>query len=394
MSGQEPVRFVPTLPSLIPTKVVNAAPRYVPFPLSQRSFRYTFSGTAAIAQGLAAMALRPGSKVLCPSYHCGHEIEPFIRAQFQVELYRVQRDLQIDLQDIRDRLKPEVRALLVTHYFGFAQRQLRELYELCRQNGTLLVEDCAHALLSDNPEGNLGRMGDVAIFSFRKTLPVPHGGGFLVNNAELRPPPPPRRPPKLSTLTKAVDLYKKALLQNAGCNHSFLERSGLLLYLPLLQCAAICWRLGIPSRQAWYDPDDEGLEFDNDILWWGMANFCRRLLPGLISPTVKVARCRNWQYLEAKLAEQSRFVPAIRSLLDSTCPLVFPVLVDDRDYWVKRLQAEKIFAAPWWNVGYPKVNWQPFEEARYLNTHMIALPVHQDLSESGLERMANFLLHA
>lgn len=386
----EPVRFVPALPWLCAPRAALDAPR-LPFPFSEARLRYTFSGTAAVYQGVQALGLQPGDEVLCPAYHCGHEIEPFIRKGCQVSLYRVQSNLEIDLDDIRQRLTPGTKALLVTHYFGFAQPALDELKALCLSNGTFLVEDCAHALFSDNAAHTLGRAGDIAIFSFRKTLPLPHGGGLLINNPALALDAPTQTPSGLSTAVKAIDLYKKALLQYGGSRYSLLKRSGLLIWLPLLKLAEIAWRMDFPSRMQWYDPDDEGLDFDSEILSWGMAPYCQRLLPALMSPDIRARRRHHWQQLATALADHPTIRPAFSSLPAETCPLFFPIQVDAREQWVKNLQAAQIYAAPWWEAHYPKVDWKPFTEATALKARMIALPLHQDLTETALSRMINFL---
>ncbi len=391
MSTTEVVRFVPSLPWLLAPRMAPQAASGSVFPFSEPRLHLTFSGTAAIAQATRVMGLGPGSRVLCPAYHCGHEIEPFFRAGCEVDLYRVRSDLQIDVEDIAARLVPGIKALLVTHYFGFPQRHLAELKELCRRNGTLLVEDCAHALFSDGTEGPLGSTGDLSVFSFRKTLPLPHGGGLLINDPHLGPLPPNLAPSNLSTLTKAIDLYKKSLLQNLGARHSPVERANLLWCLPLLKLAEVFWRLDLPSRTAWYDPDDEGFGFADEILRWGMSAYCRRLLPGLSDPGIRDVRRGHWLILQERLAGLAHLKPAFPELPPGVCPLFFPILIADRTAWVKRLQENRIYAAPWWEALYPKVALQDFPDALELKARMIALPLHQDLSAAALARMTDFL---
>src|SRR2546427_5586082 len=153
-----PVRLQQVLPLRIALGRVSFSDD-LPFPLDQARSTPTFSGTASIYQAFRALKLAPGSVVLCPSYNCGHEIEPLLRLGLRVRWYRVGPDLEMDLEDIRRRFTEEVRAVLVTHYFGFAQ-PLEELRVLCDRWDAFLVEDCAHALLSDNAAGTLGRTGD------------------------------------------------------------------------------------------------------------------------------------------------------------------------------------------------------------------------------------------
>jgi perosamine synthetase len=135
--GPGPVRLQPVLP-LAPALGRGRPSAAGPFPLSRERLLLTFSGTVALYQAFRALELPPGSTVLCPSYNCGHEIEPLVRLGLQVQCYRVGLDLKPDLRDIERRMGPEIRALLVTHYFGFAQ-PLAELRTLCDRRGIRLV---------------------------------------------------------------------------------------------------------------------------------------------------------------------------------------------------------------------------------------------------------------
>jgi len=56
---------------------------------------------------------------------------------------------------------------------------VQEAIRCVPRKGLLLIEDCAQALLSKFGESPLGSFGDVAIFSIRKTLPVPDGGALV-----------------------------------------------------------------------------------------------------------------------------------------------------------------------------------------------------------------------
>ena len=115
-----PVRFQQVLPLSIAlgpgqsdgraAVSARSGPGTRPFPAPRRSIR-----------PFARYQAPPGSVVLCPSYNCGHEIEPLLRLGLRPKWYRVGPDLETDLDDIRRRFTEEVRAVLVTHFFGFAQ---------------------------------------------------------------------------------------------------------------------------------------------------------------------------------------------------------------------------------------------------------------------------------
>ena len=77
------------------------------------------SGRMAIALALQHMGVGRGDKVLIPAFHCTSMVDPVVWVGATPVFYRIQEDTQVDLDDIRSRLDPSVRALMITHYFGF-----------------------------------------------------------------------------------------------------------------------------------------------------------------------------------------------------------------------------------------------------------------------------------
>jgi len=53
---------------------------------------------------------------------------------------------------------------------------------MAREYGVFVVEDEAHAMLTDLVGGICGRLGDACIFSFHKILPVARGGAAVIND--------------------------------------------------------------------------------------------------------------------------------------------------------------------------------------------------------------------
>ena len=61
------------------------------FPFDQPGCRLHFSGRYALWAAIQALALPRGAEVLLPSYNCGTEVEPFLRAGLAPRFYRVGR---------------------------------------------------------------------------------------------------------------------------------------------------------------------------------------------------------------------------------------------------------------------------------------------------------------
>jgi hypothetical protein len=73
-------------------------------------------------------------------------------------------------------LTERTRAIVVIHEYGYPHPRLAEMCAVARERGIPLIEDCAHSLDSALPAGPLGSLGDFAVFSLSKVLPVPSGG--------------------------------------------------------------------------------------------------------------------------------------------------------------------------------------------------------------------------
>lgn len=381
------MRCQPVLPL---TAVFDGAERapHRPFPLDRRDALLTFSGTAAIYQAFRSLLLPDGSVVLCPSYNCGHEIEPLTRLGLKVECYRITADLQIDFEDLERRLKGNVKALLVTHYFGFAQ-PLAALRALCDQHGVLLVEDCAHALLSDDATSTLGRVGNVAIYSMRKTLPIPNGGAVLFNDAP-RPAPDVLRPPaRMSTWLKSMDLIGKAALDQFLHSGDWRDVPPLIALSPLVLGSRAVERVFSRSSSAHYNPDDEDFRFATEILSWGIAPFSLRVLARIDWTRVASRRQQNYRFLARALQGIAGCRVMLPNLPDYTCPLYLPIFVQwsPSDAY-HHLARQRIYADVFWEQEHPAVDWRQFPEARELKRQVLALPVHQDVDEEQLEHLA------
>jgi len=104
----------------------------------------------------------------------------------------------------------EYRALLVIHYFGFCQNDMEEIVRLCCKHNVLLIEDCAHTMLSDINSGQLGTLGDFSFFSVHKYLATEEGGCLRINNKDyehlLQKAAPSRPQPETLYMLVRADL--------------------------------------------------------------------------------------------------------------------------------------------------------------------------------------------
>ena len=98
--------------------------------------------------------------------------------------FRLGRDLSIDIEGLTALLNSNDRCLVVLiHYYGFPCRGTEAAVEAARQAGALVLEDEAHALLSERVGGVCGTWGDAALYSYHKMFPVEWGGAVRLQQS-------------------------------------------------------------------------------------------------------------------------------------------------------------------------------------------------------------------
>lgn len=175
-----------------------------------------FFGYARVAmlRALDLLGLGPEDEVLAPDYVCDSVVAPFHHRGIRIAYYPVRDDLQADLAAAEARASSRTRAFLSINYFGFAQ-DYAAIKAFCMQRELPLIEDNAHGFLSGDGGGLLGRHGDVAVCSFRKSLLLPDGAALVVNRPDLLqraaatslPLTAPRLADVARNAVKALDLH-------------------------------------------------------------------------------------------------------------------------------------------------------------------------------------------
>jgi dTDP-4-amino-4,6-dideoxygalactose transaminase len=153
-----------------------------------RPFRYYPNCRLAFRSFLEHAGFKNDEKVLLPAYvgwsprEGSGVFDPVRELGLAHDFYRVDDRLQIDLADLHDKFAlGRVRVLVLIHYFGGVDPHYAESVALAREFGAVVVEDEAHALLTDLVGGACGYLGDACLYSLHKMLPV-KSGGLLVWN--------------------------------------------------------------------------------------------------------------------------------------------------------------------------------------------------------------------
>jgi dTDP-4-amino-4,6-dideoxygalactose transaminase len=110
--------------------------------------------------------------------------DPVREVGVKFRFYRVNRDLTIDQDDAKLKIKTgNPKLMVIIHYFGYPDPQIDTIVDSAHARGVLILEDEAHALYSDWIGRVCGRLGDASIMSLHKMLPCPSGGLLILSDS-------------------------------------------------------------------------------------------------------------------------------------------------------------------------------------------------------------------
>lgn len=341
-----------------------------------------FQARNAIYHSLKLLHIEPGSHVLVPSYICRAAIDPLIAYGADVEFYAVKRDCSIDLPDLERRITPLTRALVIVHYFGFPQ-PLAHLRRLCDERRLALIEDCAHVLSGETEGIAMGTVGDAAVFSWRKFLPIYDGAELMINRPKSNAKIDCTKESSLFTLRVAANMLDASLGRTSN---------------PLLKAVYGGIRLGettfrklthrrlrnAPMLQA----EANAIFFDLESVNWPMCRLSRWTMRHSNVPKIVTIRRRNYNMLLDELSSSKHIRPLFPDLPLSVCPWVCPVVFTDSDSAHTFLRGEGIPAATWGGVRHPLVTRGRFTDSDFLYDNLVFLPVHQCLQRQDILRIA------
>lgn len=340
--------------------------------------RYTTSGRAAIWHALRLIGLKPGERVLMPSYHCMSMIAPVVLLGGEVEFYPIAADGSADMEYLRAAVRKPVRVILAAHFFGLP-RAMGGIRQLCDEHGIAFIEDCAHALWGKQNGHAVGTLGDYAIGSMTKFFPVPEGGCIASSKYPLEAlhlqPSTPRRELKV-----LVDVLERAT--------SFGRLTGVNSLLNVLWRIKALLRSG--SRKADDDVPSDLLaaqaslaDLDVEQAEVAMSRAAQAVVRHTRMDRTFESRRDHFSRLLACCSELSGARPLAASMPAGVAPYVFPLWVDDPDRAFDALR-ELGIAVFRWDWRWPGTPEDTSDHGNIWAHHVLQLPCHQDLDTDDM----------
>jgi perosamine synthetase len=326
-------------------------------------------GRSAIYWACRGLRPDPGAQIWMPALHCGVDAQAAIDEGLKVGFYRLSDDLAIDEADLESKLQDRPGIVFVIHYFGFAQPAIERVAEVCQRRGSVLIEDCAHALFSRHKGRELGDFGPIAIFSLRKSLPISDGGALKVNEESLlRVSEKAFAPPPLGEFSlEAIYGYPKV----AG--RALLDR-----------CLASIYR-----RQRSFGPSASFQQTQG--YGRGMSPLSRRVAATAKPARIVDRRRRNYVALDKALAGSPGYRTVFDCLPEGACPLFLPIWVDERETLMAALHRQGVETFRFGATPHPTLDGELLHETARLRDNILCLPVHDQIAHGDVEEMARIV---
>lgn len=278
------------------------------------------------------LTLKKPTKVYLPKFTCDVMLEPLAKLDIEYSFYRINDELEIadDIQLQADEL------IVYTNYFGIKDdysRQLSGVY------GDSLILDCSQAYYFEPlDQGH-------TFYSPRKFFGVSDGGCLYTNERLSDIFPVDVSIDRMSHLVKRIEYGAEAAYDDFKSNDADLE--------------------GAPIKR--------------------MSALTRKILGNVDFENVKNVRKENAKFLDDALGQ---FNSLDIDLGNSTCPMVYPLLIN-KPGLREALISNKVFVAAYWpNV----LEWCGEDELEYfLTKSILPLPIDQRYDVEDMKRIVTII---
>lgn len=144
----------------------------------------TTSGTTALEMAVELLNLKEGDEIIVPSFTFSSTANAILRKKgLKVNFAEInEKTLNIDFQDVLNKVTKRTKAIIVVHYAGVAC-DMDTFVNFAKKEKIKIIEDAAQAIEAKYKNKYLGTIGDFGCFSFHETKNIVsgEGGALLIN---------------------------------------------------------------------------------------------------------------------------------------------------------------------------------------------------------------------
>lgn len=141
----------------------------------------TTSGTHALEMAALLAEIEKGDEVIMPSYTFPSTAIAFVLRGAKPVFADIKPDtLNIDPEEIQDKINEDTAAIVPVHYAGLGC-EMDDIINMAKEHNATVIEDAAQALNSAYKGEQLGNIGDIGCFSFHETKNFVAGEGGAIS---------------------------------------------------------------------------------------------------------------------------------------------------------------------------------------------------------------------
>ena len=363
----------------------DASSRF-PSVLSLPHKRYVTSARVAIALALKRLGVRPGDHVLVPAYHCMSMVEPIVFCGAIPRFFPLKAGLEVPLEILETYDLTKVRAMLVTHYFGFPQ-WMGVISAFARERGIPIIEDCAHAVFGLADGKPFGSWGDYAAASLMKFFPV-YDGGCLASATHDLDDLQLRRPSRRFEAKALINSIERGLRYRRFPGMQTTARSTLMFKDAMWRGYKRIRTGRSPTVFAYHDPAaSEGFNgLDPAWLDRRISFASQQLVEHLPVGRIIARRRHNYARMAEALTDLADARPLFARMPDAVVPYVFPLWVERPERVFRRLKEDAVPLFRWEHLWDDDAARTDPVSARYA-TEIFQFPCHQELTDDNVSWM-------
>jgi dTDP-4-amino-4,6-dideoxygalactose transaminase len=144
------------------------------------------SGTSALICTLVGCGIGPGDEVIVPAYTWVATAAAPLAVGAVPVLAEINWTLTIDPEDIRKKISPHTKAIIVVHILNLVC-DMDAILRIAQEHNLIVIEDACQAVGVTYRGKRCGSMGDAGAFSFNvlKNIQAGEGGAVLTNSKRI-----------------------------------------------------------------------------------------------------------------------------------------------------------------------------------------------------------------
>ena len=297
--------------------------------------------------------------VIFPALCCESMVTPFIRNNYKIQYYKLNKDLSGDIEDIAKKMQEDT-IFVYMNYFGIKSLEEEFIKSMKDKfNNIVIIEDKTQDILVDLDRLKRIKVQDYLVCSLRKWMAL-HDGGLLYTNQSMGK--------EFEAIENNIfsDLRLEAMKEKSNYIKSGDEK------------IKECFRNKLTKSNEYLNNDFNIVKISKSSI---------NIIQNIDLEQIKLVRKNNVNYLINKLKE----VKGITSIYKSSDlgNLYYPILVKNRDEIQFKLAQKNIYCPVIWPL--PKGSVGICNVSNYISEHMLAIPCDQRYTEDDMNYICSTL---